>query len=223
MKKQDPFRDFRTVPKSALEQQHLEGLRQNAEKESAEKAAALAILEETETRSRLLAEQQRGDDPPRQPPQRKHKKKQKTLESSELDVAVTPRWDLSKLSVGNKAAKSWIISTAEGYFCSICKNCPGAAQTSQPRWISKPCVNKDMNDGVRKHLKSTVHIAAARAVAVVSAMPRHLETINEAEIRSLRKRFNDMYYVIKHDRPLSDCEWLFELETDKGLPRLCRA
>ncbi len=42
----DPFRASLPVSKGALEQQHFEGLRQKAEKESADKEAALATLEE---------------------------------------------------------------------------------------------------------------------------------------------------------------------------------
>ena len=106
-------------------QQHEKGLREKAAKDTLLQEDLASQAEEEDTPSSTLAPQKRA-----------HRKKTKKLSEVEPASTDAARWDLAQLSAGNKIALQWIVTTADGYYCRICRDVPGASEQKNQAWVS---------------------------------------------------------------------------------------
>ena len=213
----NPFKSFvRMSAKDAVEfkqRMHEEGIRVQKKQKEEELLAQSFAAEEERSRATLLASASSGSS---------------SLPAVEVSSAIDilndekcVSWNLSKLSANNKDATSWVTRLGNGYGCSICQNSPYRSSSRQGKWISVPCLNSKMNDAITKHKKTEIHKDTINTTKTVKSMPRHIEQLNDLELMAVMKRFRDIYYIVNHDRPLSDLSWIVELETDNGAYEKC--
>jgi hypothetical protein len=115
--------------------------------------------------------------------------------------------------------KAWVLEKEDGYYCDHCiqhhgKNPFGGHLV----WISKPCLNHDMADAVRKHKNSQIHnnVVDALGVAEKKSICEHIIEANESLLNLFTARIRNVFWLFKHHLGLNLACDLLDLTSSHG-------
>lgn len=107
-------------------------------------------------------------------------------------------------------------STDQGMTCTYC-----TAQKFNNNFVSGCTSGK--KDSITKHEKSDQH-RRAEAIYIAKTKPRSsseagkiIQTLNAAAFEKLNHMFRTCHALVMNDRPLSDFDWICDLDEAKGL------
>ena len=125
----------------------------------------------------------------------------------EDDAQVAPAWNLKAL--GKKFDISWLRQRHNGYYCDVCSHSVGLRQGKQI-WTQKPCVNKNADAAIRKHLASETHRAVTKCTTQTT-VPEIKEKMRPEDILLIEKRLRTIYCLAKKNIALMHYRDLVEL------------